>query len=58
MHHSGGTDWESAVMGHPKRRGATYADSKLAMVIFAKVRKFENIAPFFMAFLWTYHQST
>ncbi|CAB1117181.1 unnamed protein product [Ectocarpus sp. CCAP 1310/34] len=39
MHHSGGTKWESAVMGHPKRRGATYADSKLAMVIFAKELK-------------------
>ncbi|CAM9656425.1 unnamed protein product, partial [Ectocarpus sp. 12 AP-2014] len=39
MHHSGGTNWESAVMGHPKRRGATYADSKLAMVIFAKELK-------------------
>lgn len=37
MHHTGCTDWESSAVGHPKRRGSTYADSKLAMVLFAKV---------------------
>lgn len=39
MHHKGCTEWESAVGGHagfPFR--STYADSKLAMVLLAKVR--------------------
>ena len=38
-HHKGCAEWESAVGGHvgfPLR--STYADSKLAMVLFAKVR--------------------
>lgn len=38
-HHKGHTQWESAAGGHvefPFR--STYADSKLAMVLFAKVR--------------------
>lgn len=40
MHHTGGTDWESSAMGHPnKPLGATYPDSKLAMVLFAKVMR-------------------
>ncbi|CAN0283970.1 unnamed protein product [Pylaiella littoralis] len=37
MHHTGCTDWESSVYGRPNHRGlTTYADSKLAMVLFAK----------------------
>lgn len=39
MHHLGGTDWEGAAGGHRGRMGgSTYADSKLAMVLLAKVR--------------------
>eukprot|EP00752_Nemacystus_decipiens_P012085 g10715.t1 len=36
MHHGGGTDWESSIVGNSNRRGSTYGDSKLAMVLFAK----------------------
>ncbi|CAN0078618.1 unnamed protein product, partial [Scytosiphon promiscuus] len=37
MHHTGGTDWESSVIGHPNSPlSSTYPDSKLAMVLFAK----------------------
>lgn len=37
MHHTGCADWNSSAFGHPNRHGSTYADSKLAMVLFAKV---------------------
>lgn len=39
VHHLGSTDWEGAAGGHRGRTGgSTYADSKLAMVLLAKVR--------------------
>ena len=38
-HHVGCTEWESSAGGHKGHRGrSTYADGKLAMVLFAKVR--------------------
>ena len=38
-HHMGCTDWESAMRGHVGHwQRSTYFDSKLAMVLFAKVR--------------------